>query len=72
MNPGNALRPNIVKPGEIDPHWHWNRPICAPGHTAVDFERRVDHDRLRTYRLARARQALKNSDCGALLLFDVN
>jgi Xaa-Pro aminopeptidase len=72
MNPGNALRPNLIKPGEIDPHWHWSRPIGAPGHTAVDFERRVDHDRLRTYRLARARQALKNSDCGALLLFDVN
>ena len=39
---------------------------------SVDFERRVDFDRLRRYRLARARAALKASRCGALLLFDVN
>ena len=58
--------------GGIDPQWQWNRSIPAWGHTAVDFERRVDFDRLRDYRLARAREALKRSDCGALLLFDVN
>jgi Xaa-Pro dipeptidase len=39
---------------------------------AVDFEERVDFDRLRTYRLARAREALNKSDLGALLLFDLN
>jgi Xaa-Pro aminopeptidase len=39
---------------------------------AVDFESRVDFRRLTSYRMARARQALKNSKCGALLLFDVN
>jgi Xaa-Pro dipeptidase len=39
---------------------------------AVDFESRVDFRRLTNYRMARARQALKNSECGALLLFDVN
>jgi Xaa-Pro aminopeptidase len=39
---------------------------------AVDFESRVDFQRLTSYRMARARQALKNSKCGALLLFDVN
>ena len=39
---------------------------------AVDFEGRVDFRRLTSYRMARARQALKNSECGALLLFDVN
>ncbi len=72
MTPGNALRPNIVKPGDLDPKWAWNRAIPAFGHTSVDFERRVDHDRLRSYRLARAKTALKNSGCGALLLFDVN
>ena len=44
----------------------------APGHMGVDFEGRVDFRRLRRYRLARARQALANSDLGALLLFDVN
>jgi len=72
----NALRPNILKPEEtlkdLAPNWRWERAIPAFGHRSVDFERRVDHDRLRKYRLARARQALKNSQCGALLLFDVN
>ena len=46
--------------------------LPAWGHTSVDFERRVDHDRLRRYRLGRTRNALRASDCGALLLFDVN
>jgi Xaa-Pro aminopeptidase len=44
----------------------------APGSMGVDFEARVDFDRLRRYRLARARAALEASDLGALLLFDVN
>ena len=56
----------------LDPQWNWDRHIPAPGHVSVDFERRVDFDRLRAYRLGRAREALKNSQCGALLLFDVN
>ena len=47
-------------------------PIPAPGTMAVDFEERVDFERLRKYRLARAREALNNSDLGALLLFDLN
>jgi Xaa-Pro aminopeptidase len=38
----------------------------------VDFEERVDFDRLRRYRLTRARAALAASDLGALLLFDIN
>jgi Xaa-Pro dipeptidase len=59
-------------PGSLDPHWRWNRTLPAPGHTSVDFEVRVDFRRLHAYRLARIRQALKNSKCGALLLFDVN
>jgi Xaa-Pro dipeptidase len=46
------------------------RPLPAPGHTGVDFEQRVDFDRLRNYRLARARDALRGSECGAFLLFD--
>jgi Xaa-Pro dipeptidase len=45
---------------------------AAPGHMAVDFEDRVDFDRLRRYRLKRAREALESSDLGALLCFDVN
>jgi Xaa-Pro aminopeptidase len=49
-----------------------SRPIPAPGPMGVDFEERVDFDRLRKYRLGRAREALNRSDLGALLLFDVN
>ncbi|MFE2088628.1 M24 family metallopeptidase [Streptomyces sp. NPDC057582] len=47
-------------------------PPPAPGHMAVDFETRVDFDRLRAYRLSRARAALDASELGAVLLFDVN
>jgi Xaa-Pro dipeptidase len=46
------------------------RPLRAPGHGGVDFEQRVDFDRLRRYRLDRAQAALEASDCGAFLLFD--
>jgi len=46
------------------------RPMAAPGHMAVDFEQRVDFDRLRRYRLDRARGSLTASECGSLLLFD--
>jgi Xaa-Pro aminopeptidase len=45
-------------------------PSPAPGHMAVDYEQRVDFDRLRRYRLARAKSALDTSSCGAFLLFD--
>src|ERR1035438_9786753 len=41
--------------------------INTPGHNGVDFETRVDFDRLRAYRLARAREALDKSDLGAIL-----
>ncbi|MGW0994579.1 M24 family metallopeptidase [Streptomyces sp. NPDC002520] len=47
-------------------------PPPAPGHMGVDFETRVDFDRLRAYRLSRARAALDASELGAVLLFDVN
>jgi len=56
----------------LSPRWNWDRHIPAPGHTNVDFETRVDFRRLQRYRLARARAALEASECGALLLFDVN
>jgi Xaa-Pro dipeptidase len=36
----------------------------------VDYEERVDFDRLRRYRLSRAKDALEGSECGAFLLFD--
>jgi Xaa-Pro aminopeptidase len=42
----------------------------TPGHMGVDFETRVDFERLRNYRLARAKEVLDQSDFGALLLFD--
>jgi Xaa-Pro aminopeptidase len=46
------------------------RPIGAPGHMGVDYEQRVDFGRLREYRMARAREALAATECGAFLLFD--
>ncbi len=46
------------------------RPISAPGHMGVDYEERVDFGRLRRHRMARAREALAASECGAFLLFD--
>jgi Xaa-Pro aminopeptidase len=39
---------------------------------AVDWEQRVDMERLRRERLARAKQFLAESDMGALLCFDMN
>jgi Xaa-Pro aminopeptidase len=39
---------------------------------AVDWEQRVNFDRLRTHRLARTKGALAGSEVGALLLFDPN
>jgi hypothetical protein len=45
-------------------------PLPAPGHMGVDYEERVDFDRLRRYRLARAKASLESSECGAFLLFD--
>ena len=40
------------------------------GQNAVDWETRIDHDRLRRDRLARLRAELERSDLGALLAFD--
>jgi Xaa-Pro aminopeptidase len=48
------------------------RPIASPGSMTVDWEERVNPDRLRTYRFGRARSALEASDLGAVLLFDFN
>ena len=46
------------------------RPVPAPGHMGVDYEARVDFERLRRYRVGRAKAALEGSECGAFLLFD--
>ena len=44
------------------PNWEWDKQLPASGHMSVDFERRVDHDRLRRYRLARTAKSLQNSN----------
>jgi Xaa-Pro aminopeptidase len=47
--------------------------IASHGATmAVDWEQRIDFDRLRSDRTARAQAALRETDLGALLLFDPN
>ena len=44
----------------------------APGIAGVDWEVRVDFERLRTYRLDRPGRQLEASDLGALLLFETS
>ena len=61
------IKADDIAAGVLDPNFNWDRAIPAPGHTGVDFEERVNFRRLHDYRLARARQALANSDLGALL-----
>ena len=56
----------------LNPNYNWDRAIPAPGHSGVDFEKRVDFDRLHRYRLARSQEALAASELGALLCFDNN
>ncbi len=57
---------------DLAPNWNWDRPIASPGRMNVDFEERVNFDRLRRYRLARTREALRASGLGAVLCFDNN
>jgi Xaa-Pro dipeptidase len=72
MNDKNVFSPRILRPEDANQNWNWDRPLASPGFKQVDFETRVDFQRLRKYRLSRSRNALKNSGLGALLLFDVN
>jgi Xaa-Pro aminopeptidase len=44
----------------------------APGVMGVDWEQRLDFERLRTYRLQRVQQAIRNADVGAVLLFETS
>lgn len=46
--------------------------IKTYGTMAVDWEQRIDFDRLRRDRLDRARKLLRESEMGALLCFDMN
>jgi Xaa-Pro dipeptidase len=48
------------------------KPFASPGAQTVDWEERVNPDRLRAYRFGRAAAALEASDLGAVLLFDFN
>lgn len=47
-----------------------NIDTATAGMMGVDWENRIDYDRLRTQRLARLRAQLEASDLGALLAFD--
>jgi len=46
--------------------------LRTSGMMGVDWEERVNFERLRTERLARIREQLKNSEIGSLLCFDMN
>ncbi len=48
------------------------RTFASPGAMTVDWEERVNPDRLRSYRFGRARAALDASELGSVLLFDFN
>ena len=50
-----------VDPDDLKPMHKWHRPLQAPGITQVDFEERIDFQRLHRYRLARTRQSLAAS-----------
>jgi Xaa-Pro aminopeptidase len=67
-----APEPTAVRAEDIDPRYRWDRALPALGPMGVDFEERVDFQRLHRYRLGRIRQALEKSDLGGLLVFDVN
>jgi Xaa-Pro dipeptidase len=62
----------VLKPEAIKPGFNWSRQIPAHGHSAVDFEERVNFQRLHNYRLNRARAALASSSLGSILCFDNN
>src|ERR1700761_7390002 len=61
-----------IRAEDINPRFNWGRALPALGTMGVDFEERVDYRRLHRYRLSRVRQALANSDLGALLVSDAN
>ena len=64
--------PVQIRAEDINPRYNWGRALPSLGIMGVDFEERVDYRRLHNYRLGRAQQALEASECGALLVFDVN
>jgi Xaa-Pro aminopeptidase len=64
--------PTIITEADIDPGHNWKKALAAPGVMAVDFEERINFQRLHRYRLARTRKALQESELGAVLCFDAN
>jgi Xaa-Pro aminopeptidase len=54
-----------VDQDDINPRFNWGRHLPALGMMGVDFEERVDFQRLHKYRIGRVRQALDNSELGA-------
>lgn len=72
MTDKSVFSPRILRPEDANQNWQWDRALASPGFKQVDFETRVDFQRLRKYRLSRTKNALKNSGLGALILFDVN
>src|SRR6478609_10141443 len=49
-----------------------NMGLKTYGTMAVDWEERINFERLRTERLQRAKDALEKSEMGSLLCFDMN
>jgi len=64
--------PKIIKPEDINPNYNWHRRVPSHGRMNVDYEERINFQRLHKYRLGRAKQALSNSQAGSLLCFDNN
>jgi len=64
--------PTIIKPEDINPNYQWHRRVPSHGRMNVDYEERINFQRLHKYRLGRAKQALNNSQAGSLLCFDNN
>ncbi|HZX94688.1 MAG TPA: hypothetical protein VFE90_09250, partial [Myxococcales bacterium] len=72
VEPKAISRDKVASPETLKPGYNWARQIPAPGHSAVDFEERVNFRRLHDWRLGRARQALAGSQLGSILCFDNN
>lgn len=72
MKESRLDEPKTYSESDINPGHDWNKPLRAPGSQNVDFEERVNFQRLHRYRLGRTRMALENSELGSLLTFDNN
>src|SRR5580700_8226097 len=78
--------PKPIGGRRTESQWNWPRrnhsfvnclrrndvALKTHGTMAVDWEQRVDMDRLRRERLARVKAMLAKSEMGALLCFDMN